>query len=248
MFGEMEVWNAISERDRLEIYEDVLFFLSKKEKVTFFQSCSFDLQVNCSIPLSTEILQAVQFCALLRDSWNAGSGGAICRIGIWEAGESIAALLHFLLRNKPNSYERGTGKLWRTSLITWLMSLTALLGQRLSSIWWTTLRLQKMRNFRVRTKSIHLLWMKEWICFSSEDSRLRFALPQSVVAVTGSEQQEQRSGAFFGGGAVSASESTTDVLSDKTRGSFFMKIQLPWWCYPQKFEESFGSITSVADS
>ncbi|NXS71969.1 PR40A factor, partial [Pandion haliaetus] len=32
MFGEMEVWNAISERDRLEIYEDVLFFLSKKEK------------------------------------------------------------------------------------------------------------------------------------------------------------------------------------------------------------------------
>lgn len=32
MFAEMEVWNAISERDRLEIYEDVLFFLSKKEK------------------------------------------------------------------------------------------------------------------------------------------------------------------------------------------------------------------------
>ncbi|NXD43385.1 PR40A factor, partial [Copsychus sechellarum] len=32
MFGEMEVWNAISERDRLEIYEDVLFFLAKKEK------------------------------------------------------------------------------------------------------------------------------------------------------------------------------------------------------------------------
>ncbi|XP_070587631.1 pre-mRNA-processing factor 40 homolog A isoform X2 [Erythrolamprus reginae] len=32
MFGELEVWNAISERDRLEIYEDVLFFLSKKEK------------------------------------------------------------------------------------------------------------------------------------------------------------------------------------------------------------------------
>lgn len=68
MFGEMEVWNAISERDRLEIYEDVLFFLSKKEKVTFFQSCSFDLQVSCSIPLSTEIFQAVQVCALLRDS------------------------------------------------------------------------------------------------------------------------------------------------------------------------------------
>lgn len=38
MFGEMEVWNAISERDRLEIYEDVLFFLSKKEKVLFSRS------------------------------------------------------------------------------------------------------------------------------------------------------------------------------------------------------------------
>lgn len=37
MFGEMEVWNAISERDRLEIYEDVLFFLSKKEKVNSLQ-------------------------------------------------------------------------------------------------------------------------------------------------------------------------------------------------------------------
>lgn len=37
MFGELEVWNAISERDRLEIYEDVLFFLSKKEKVNSLQ-------------------------------------------------------------------------------------------------------------------------------------------------------------------------------------------------------------------
>ncbi|XP_069472534.1 pre-mRNA-processing factor 40 homolog A isoform X3 [Ambystoma mexicanum] len=32
MYGEMEVWNAISERDRLEIYDDVLFFLAKREK------------------------------------------------------------------------------------------------------------------------------------------------------------------------------------------------------------------------
>ncbi|XP_017952537.1 pre-mRNA-processing factor 40 homolog A isoform X1 [Xenopus tropicalis] len=32
MFGDHEVWNAITERDRLEIYEDVLFFLAKKEK------------------------------------------------------------------------------------------------------------------------------------------------------------------------------------------------------------------------
>ncbi|KAM5151565.1 pre-mRNA-processing factor 40 homolog A isoform 2-T2 [Mantella aurantiaca] len=32
MFTELDVWNAISERDRLEIYEDVMFYLSKKEK------------------------------------------------------------------------------------------------------------------------------------------------------------------------------------------------------------------------
>ncbi|XP_053554281.1 pre-mRNA-processing factor 40 homolog A [Bombina bombina] len=32
MFNEFEVWNAISERDRLEIYEDVMFYLAKKEK------------------------------------------------------------------------------------------------------------------------------------------------------------------------------------------------------------------------
>ncbi|KAM3917565.1 pre-mRNA-processing factor 40 homolog A [Leptodactylus fuscus] len=32
MFTELDVWNAISERDRLEIYEDVLFYLAKKEK------------------------------------------------------------------------------------------------------------------------------------------------------------------------------------------------------------------------
>ncbi|XP_071978596.1 pre-mRNA-processing factor 40 homolog A isoform X2 [Engystomops pustulosus] len=32
MFTELDVWNAISERDRLEIYEDVLFNLAKKEK------------------------------------------------------------------------------------------------------------------------------------------------------------------------------------------------------------------------
>uniref|UniRef100_A0A8C7Y4Y7 Pre-mRNA-processing factor 40 homolog A n=1 Tax=Oryzias sinensis TaxID=183150 RepID=A0A8C7Y4Y7_9TELE len=32
MFGELEVWSCVPERDRLEIYEDVLFFLAKKEK------------------------------------------------------------------------------------------------------------------------------------------------------------------------------------------------------------------------
>ncbi|KAM4797034.1 pre-mRNA-processing factor 40 homolog B isoform 3-T3 [Rhinophrynus dorsalis] len=32
MFGEVEVWSVVPERDRKEIYDDVLFFLSKKEK------------------------------------------------------------------------------------------------------------------------------------------------------------------------------------------------------------------------
>ncbi|CAM9600346.1 unnamed protein product [Lampetra fluviatilis] len=32
MFGSMEVWNNVQERDRNEIYEDVIFFLAKKEK------------------------------------------------------------------------------------------------------------------------------------------------------------------------------------------------------------------------
>lgn len=33
MFNELEVWSCVPERDRLEIYEDVLFYLAKKEKV-----------------------------------------------------------------------------------------------------------------------------------------------------------------------------------------------------------------------
>ncbi|KAM9319957.1 pre-mRNA-processing factor 40 homolog B [Gastrophryne carolinensis] len=32
MFGEQEVWSVVPERDRTEIYDDVLFFLAKKEK------------------------------------------------------------------------------------------------------------------------------------------------------------------------------------------------------------------------
>nr|XP_060620139.1 pre-mRNA-processing factor 40 homolog B isoform X1 [Anolis sagrei ordinatus] len=32
MFGELEVWAVVPERDRKEIYDDVLFFLAKKEK------------------------------------------------------------------------------------------------------------------------------------------------------------------------------------------------------------------------
>lgn len=34
MFGELEVWAVVPERDRKEIYDDVLFFLAKKEKVS----------------------------------------------------------------------------------------------------------------------------------------------------------------------------------------------------------------------
>lgn len=34
MFAELEVWSCVPERDRLEIYEDVLFNLAKKEKVS----------------------------------------------------------------------------------------------------------------------------------------------------------------------------------------------------------------------
>lgn len=34
MFGELEVWAVVPERYRKEIYDDVLFFLAKKEKVS----------------------------------------------------------------------------------------------------------------------------------------------------------------------------------------------------------------------
>lgn len=36
MFGDLEVWSCVPERDRLEIYDDVLFYLAKKEKVCCF--------------------------------------------------------------------------------------------------------------------------------------------------------------------------------------------------------------------
>lgn len=32
-FGDLEVWAVVPERDRKEVYDDVLFFLAKKEKV-----------------------------------------------------------------------------------------------------------------------------------------------------------------------------------------------------------------------
>ena len=37
MFGDQDVWSCVPERDRLEIYEDVLFYLAKKEKVSPLQ-------------------------------------------------------------------------------------------------------------------------------------------------------------------------------------------------------------------
>lgn len=43
MFSELEVWSCVPERDRLEIYEDVLFYLAKKEKVKL--CCTFEQHV-----------------------------------------------------------------------------------------------------------------------------------------------------------------------------------------------------------
>lgn len=43
MFAELEVWSCVPERDRLEIYEDVLFNLAKKEKVRLWSN-SFSLK------------------------------------------------------------------------------------------------------------------------------------------------------------------------------------------------------------
>jgi len=34
MFVDNPVWKSVNERDKKEIYEDVVFFLAKKEKVT----------------------------------------------------------------------------------------------------------------------------------------------------------------------------------------------------------------------
>uniref|UniRef100_A0A8C1IRI9 PRP40 pre-mRNA processing factor 40 homolog A n=1 Tax=Cyprinus carpio TaxID=7962 RepID=A0A8C1IRI9_CYPCA len=46
MFGDQEVWSCVPERDRLEIYEDVLFYLAKKEKFSFFLSNSLNADIN----------------------------------------------------------------------------------------------------------------------------------------------------------------------------------------------------------
>uniref|UniRef100_A0A8C1Q8D5 PRP40 pre-mRNA processing factor 40 homolog A n=1 Tax=Cyprinus carpio TaxID=7962 RepID=A0A8C1Q8D5_CYPCA len=46
MFGDQEVWSCVPERDRLEIYEDVLFYLAKKEKFSFFLSNSLNRKLS----------------------------------------------------------------------------------------------------------------------------------------------------------------------------------------------------------
>lgn len=51
-FGELEVWAVVPERDRKEVYDDVLFFLAKKEKVTVIgldPSAPFHLRIPMSL-------------------------------------------------------------------------------------------------------------------------------------------------------------------------------------------------------
>lgn len=33
IFGDLEVWKAVPDRERKELYEDVVFFVAKREKV-----------------------------------------------------------------------------------------------------------------------------------------------------------------------------------------------------------------------
>lgn len=49
MFGELEVWSCVPERDRLEIYEDVLFYLAKKEKVKLCSTVQPTILPNYSL-------------------------------------------------------------------------------------------------------------------------------------------------------------------------------------------------------
>lgn len=35
IFGDLEVWKAVPDRERKELYEDVVFFVAKREKVWF---------------------------------------------------------------------------------------------------------------------------------------------------------------------------------------------------------------------
>lgn len=49
MFNELEVWSCVPERDRLEIYEDVLFYLAKKEKVRLCSTVEPNLPQSFSL-------------------------------------------------------------------------------------------------------------------------------------------------------------------------------------------------------
>lgn len=62
----------------------------------------------------------------------------------------LTVLFDFLRRSKQSSWERGTGKLWRTFWTTWPTWRTGPPGLKLSSICWTTLRLLRTRSCRVR--------------------------------------------------------------------------------------------------
>ena len=39
MFTDNPIWKSVNERDKKEIYEDVVFFLAKKEKVVSYIVC-----------------------------------------------------------------------------------------------------------------------------------------------------------------------------------------------------------------
>lgn len=65
MFGELEVWATVPERDRLEIYEDVLFYLAKKEKVgtdSYQNSCMHPSNQPVSTAYNLVLLLKLQIC------------------------------------------------------------------------------------------------------------------------------------------------------------------------------------------
>lgn len=119
MFAELEVWSCVPERDRLEIYEDVLFYLAKKEKV----------RLGSRVQIFQEIPGLHGYRGLCLQLW--------------------FPPLQMVSRSKPSSSERGTGKLWRTFWTTWPTSHTVPPGLRPSSTCWTTLPLQRMKSCRV---------------------------------------------------------------------------------------------------
>lgn len=69
----------------------------------------------------------------------------VCSL-IWHDCNSMLSI-----RNKPSSWGRGTGKLWRIFWTIWPMWRTELRGLRHSSTYWITPPLLKMRSYRVWT-------------------------------------------------------------------------------------------------